>query len=474
MKKYVLLTLALSLCIGTGFAKSAKRGVGENEFRYIKQAEALYPGVSWYYTWGGAPHVSTADVEDMEFVPMAWNASAGFLSSAREYIQTHPNVKYILGYNEPNFTSQANMTPQEAAEHWPEVQALAKEFGLKIVAPALNYSNTSWQPVQWLTEFTKLVGEDAYDYTAIHNYGGLGVMIDLATQFHDKFKKDVWVTEFCYWPGEAGYVAPNTQISSMIESVEWLEKTPWIHRYAWFKSVGQSSAKTGPNYGLLLAGRGDEERELSEQGYVYLYMTDFDETVYHPVNTAVSAADYIDRKYAGLCKSNLSIAPKPIEVSSFSGGATLDYQFDVPEAGEYTLRLVVTGFGEPTRFNPCLGVVAVKEDGKDGETLAAQEQFALPNSETEYIAKDFKVTLAAGKQKIRIKDMYAFQPSGIRIATIGLYAGEVPESGVGEIVAAESTPAEYYTLQGVKAATPLQSGIYIERRGNSTRKILVK
>ena len=36
-------------------------------------------------------------------------------------------------------------------------------------------------------------------------------------------------------------------------------------------------------------------------------------------------------------------------------------------------------------------------------------------------------------------------------------------------------PAEYYNLQGIRvAADQLVPGIYIERQGNTTRKILVK
>lgn len=470
--KKLCLALGLAAIAIPGFAKSEKRGVSENEFRFVQQAEALLPGVGWFYTWGGAPHQSTADVDGFEFVPMAWNASDGFLTSAREYIQTHPNVKYILGYNEPNFTSQANMTPAEAAEHWPEVQALAKEFNLKIVAPALNYSNTSWQPVEWMTAFDALVGRDAYDYTAIHSYGGTGVMQNLATQFHDKFGKDVWVTEFCYWPGEAGYVAPQSQIATMIESVKWLEKTPWIHRYAWFKSIGQSSSKSGPNYGLLLSGRGDEKRELSEQGYVYVYMTDFNPEVFHPAEKLIPASEYIDDKGVVLGKGAFNDIENPLHISGFSSGAYADYQFDVPEAGDYTFRIYKGGFGEPTRFDPCLAIYEVKSDGSDGAQLADQRQFALPNSDTEYQVEDFKVTLKAGKQTLRIKDMYPFQPSGITIPAIALYKGEAPEAGVEEISTAGDSPAEYYTLQGLKATTPLKPGFYIEVKNGVSRKIL--
>ena len=58
----------------------------------------------------------------------------------RDYVKSHPSCRYLLGFNEPNFTKQANMTPQKAAEEWTAVKALADELGLEIVAPAMNYS----------------------------------------------------------------------------------------------------------------------------------------------------------------------------------------------------------------------------------------------------------------------------------------------------------------------------------------------
>ena len=43
-----------------------------------------------------------------------------------------------------------------------------------------------------------IVGLDAFDYVAVHSYGGLTAMQNIATSFHDRYCKDVWVTEFCF------------------------------------------------------------------------------------------------------------------------------------------------------------------------------------------------------------------------------------------------------------------------------------
>lgn len=460
-------------------AKSPKRGVGEDSFSLGCQMEALTPGVSWFYTWGATPKAGyknqVIDFTGYDFVPMTWNANYD-PDKIREYCQAHPNVKYILGFNEPNFTKQANMTPTAAAEAWPALKALADELGLKLVSPALNFSpNPPYQdPVKWMDEFVALVGLDAFDYVAIHNYGGLGVMKSFATTFHEKYGKDVWVTEFCYWPEEGNsnaQVAQSTQIASMIESLEWLEKTPWIYRYAWFKPIGQyntDGSQTGPRYGLLERQKNGqlEVSELSEQGYVYVYMSSFDESVYHPVAELIPASEYISQGGIQLGKGANEKSPRPIEITSFNAGASADYQIDVPESGDYTLELTVSGQGEPVRFDPTIGVYAVNADGTDGAELAAPVRFTLSGNNETYTVQKFALALSAGKQTIRIKDGNPYEPSGIRISTLRLVSG----AGINDIVAGENTPVDVYTLQGVKirsqvmpaeAIDGLPAGLYI-------------
>lgn len=473
MKKLSLCIAAVALLTGgPADARSYKRGVSENMFQYIPQMEVLAPGVSWYYNWATTEGRNVESQEFMEFVPMCWNGVNA--EAIRTYVKAHPDTKYILGFNEPNFKAQANLTPQQAAEKWPELQALAKELNLKIVAPALNYSPDAPynDPTKWMDEFVNLVGKDAFDFVAIHNYGGYGVLVDLATRFHDKYQKPVWVTEFCYWPGEMGDVTVASQVSSMIESVEWLEKTEWIYRYAWFKATENSRA----NFKLVESGRGDDPRELTEAGAVYVYMSSFDENEYHPVNSTVAATQYANRKFASLGKGANPDCPLPIEVSAFTAGATLDYQFDVPSSGNYNLELIVSGVGEPARFDPKISVVAVSEDGNDGKELSAAQQFSLTGDDAKYMAVRFPLSLNSGKQTIRIKDMNPYAPSGIRISTVRLADAAAIDD---LLMTEENTNVDVVNLQGVivrrgvdssAALEGLPAGIYLV----GGRKVYIK
>ena len=171
-KNNIILTatsLALAIGVLSADAKSFKRGVSENAFNLKEEIDVIKTGTSWFYTWGNVPNNNIKDLPDadFEFVPMCWNANYN-ADNIRSYCKSHPETKYLLGFNEPNFKNQANMTPEAAAAAWPAVQALAKELGLKLVGPAVNYSpdgpeNDSYT---WYAKFVNLVGKDAFDYIA--------------------------------------------------------------------------------------------------------------------------------------------------------------------------------------------------------------------------------------------------------------------------------------------------------------------
>lgn len=472
MKKYYILALSILLAAGSVTARSTKRGVSENNFQFNAQVDALAPGVSWYYNWGNTPGNAVINNESMEYVPMCWNGNFNS-EKIRQYVKEHPDTKYILGFNEPNFTNQANMTPAQAAEKWPEVQALAKELNLKIVGPALNYSpNAPYQdPLKWMDEFVALVGIDAFDYTAVHSYGGFGVTQTLATNFHNKYGKPVWITEFCYWPGESGstYVSPEAQIACMISSLEWMEKTEWVHRYAWFKAIGQSNASNNPNYGLLLSGKGEDPRDLSEQGKVYVYLTDFDKSVYHPVDQWIPASDIIAQNGILLGGNNNAEVDSKLEITQFNGGASADYQFETGAATR-AFMLRVAGMGEPTRFDPTVGIFTVDEQGNEIEQVGANTQFTLTNSNTEYKSVSVPVVLPAGKYTLRVKDVTPGAPSGMRISAVCLDVNFVDPSGVKNLTLNGNETVDVYSIQGVKvragvdkadALNTLPAGIYI-------------
>lgn len=399
-------------------AKSFKRGVSENAFTLTEEMDVLVPGCSWLYNWANTP-TSNADYmsdDTWEFIPMCWNANYNS-DNIRNYCKAHPETKYLLGFNEPNFVAQANMTPESAAAAWPQVKALADELGLELVGPAVNYSPDGPEndPYTWYAKFVELVGLDAFDYIAIHNYsGGSGGMKDMIDRFYSLYGKKIWVTEFCSWSGDN--ITAEAQIASMIEQLEYLEKEDKVFRYSWFKAKG--SITNSPCYGLIVPQNGFGERTLSEAGKVYVYMTEFDESVYHSVDEVVPASEYISSKSLMLGSNGDSLNPGELEITQLSSGAYADYQFDIPSAGEYTLTLRVSGQGEPTRFDPSIAIYSVDENGEQLATLAEATQFALSGDNAVFENVAFKLQLQAGKQRIRIADANPYMPSGIHISSL--------------------------------------------------------
>ncbi len=466
MKQRLIIAAALlALCSLPLAAKAPKRGISENEIRFKAELALLSKHTTWFYNWGNDFGNSYLGYDPgMEFVPMCWSGAYSE-EKIRNYAKSHPETKYLLGFNEPNFDNQAHMTPAEAAAAWPRVKALADELGLKLVAPAMNYSpNPPYQsPTKWFDEFVALVGNDAFDYLAVHSYGGYGNIVELATTFHERYGKDVWVTEFCLWPDEGNpniYVSPETQISSMIQTVEWLEKTPWIFRYAWFKAIGNSDAAKGPNFGLVAPGSKENERTLSEQGKVYYNLPVFDPELFHGVNAFVPTQEFSAQNGILLGSNTDSKIDAEIEITRFNAGAWVDYQFNVPADGDYVLTLRVAGQGEPVRFDPYIAIYSVDADGQQGEVLSPARQFALSGSDDIYAEENFTISLKSGKQTIRIADGAPYSPSGIRISALRL-ADAASISNI-TVDGVESGSA-VYNLQGrrVSASDALPRGVYI-------------
>ncbi|MBP8851004.1 MAG: T9SS type A sorting domain-containing protein [Breznakibacter sp.] len=236
-------------------------------------------------------------------------------TALRAYLNTHPNVKYLLGFNEPNFTNQANITPQQAAAAWPKMEKVAQDYGLKLVSPAVNYSpNASWvsnlatlptlpsgmawriqnkqgeehygevninDPFNWLTAFFAYYPTAKVDYIACHCYmNTASVVIGYVNDFITKFNRPVWLTEYCGWDNG---ITKSGQESYMRETIASFDANPNVFRYAWFfgrdlYTVAPYSSLLTPNYG-----------ELSTLGKIYANLEDpIDPNAPDVINNAIT------------------------------------------------------------------------------------------------------------------------------------------------------------------------------------------
>ena len=226
---------------GDGGASACKRGIAANATPSSALAPtASLPGVWWWYNWSNKGAAPPAGVE---FAPMIWGSGApgGPIPAG---------AKYLLGFNEPNFKSQANLTAQQAAADWPQVEALAKAASIPIVSPAVNFcgsaSNSSGcsdpsvtDPYTYLKDFFAACTGCEVDAVAVHWYNcdlpSLQGYIEGNTsglQGFVQFGKPIWLTEFSC---DSTHSVAD-QKAYMQAAVPWLENNAHIFRYSWFSA----------------------------------------------------------------------------------------------------------------------------------------------------------------------------------------------------------------------------------------------
>ena len=208
---------------------------------------ALQAGVGWFYGWTTGPSAAAKPVmagANMEFVPMIWNGSF----KVADAVNAVPaGAKYLLGFNEPNFGSQANLTPEKAASLWPQIEQIAAQKSLQIVSPATNYcagNCNRTDPFLWLDDFFEACPTCKVDYIGVHWYAcTLDALKDHVTKMK-KYNKPLWVTEFACVDG--GPWSVDQVKAYAVASTAWLEQEPSVFRYSWF------SGRTDiPNIALL-------------------------------------------------------------------------------------------------------------------------------------------------------------------------------------------------------------------------------
>lgn len=249
-----------------------KRGVA---YGYHSKADmqVLAPAVSWWYNWAHEPDEGLKpDVYKtlgVEYVPMVWGGGGLDTAQAAKIAGEIPEgAQFLLGFNEPNFGAQANLSAAEAAALWPLVEEVADARGLALVSPAVNFCGGACQetdPFKYLDDFFAACAGCRVDYVGFHIYTacqGDGNnkaqwLINHVETYKDRFDKPLWLTEFAC--DNAGSLAE--QAAFLVDAVKYLENEPRIARYAWFSG----RADNVPNASLLGA-----DGVLTELGQAYV------------------------------------------------------------------------------------------------------------------------------------------------------------------------------------------------------------
>jgi hypothetical protein len=229
---------------GTGGASSvggAGGGVGLQPFKGIaggacKVRTAM--NVSWYYNWSGTENEACASPNGVEYVPMVWGADtaaniqttvAGFASKG---------YKNVLGFNEPDNSTQSNVSVASALALLPAFDSAAIAVG----TPATQ-GNAVGQA--WFTPYMAGVAANTAlraDFIAIHWYGWNAGSCDAAASNLESFIKyaeafpgnrPIWLTEW----GCLNQSAPTAAgvIAFFNGALAVFAKHPRLARYAWYQ-----------------------------------------------------------------------------------------------------------------------------------------------------------------------------------------------------------------------------------------------
>jgi hypothetical protein len=197
-------------------------------------------GVSWFYNWTLNGSGCTAS----PFVPMIWGhtgmeqTAAGITSEIDGLVSA--GYEAVLGFNEPDNTSQSNISEAMAISLWPSFTANPKVL---VGSPATQANSTGQA---WFTSFMKAVNADTtgtlrVDFIAAHWYGWNSGSCDAnASQLESYVKwleaipgnRPIWLTEW----GCLNQSNPSEAVVQAFFSgaVTMFAKHPRVERYAWY------------------------------------------------------------------------------------------------------------------------------------------------------------------------------------------------------------------------------------------------
>jgi RNA polymerase sigma factor (sigma-70 family) len=218
--------------------RSARKGVSTWYFNGVTGA-LQDVGAGWYYDWQ-ASRQNIAAPAGVEFVPMiraADSATPATLAQAKQ------QGTELLGFNEPDLSSQANMSVAQALDLWPRLVAT----GMRLGSPSVASGGDT--PGGWLDQFMTGAAARGYrvDFVTLHWYGSdfspaaIGQLKSYVQAVYDRYHKPIWLTEYALinFGGGQKYPTQAQQAAFVTGSTAMLDVLPYVARYAWFALPSQ-------------------------------------------------------------------------------------------------------------------------------------------------------------------------------------------------------------------------------------------
>ena len=180
--------------------------------------------------------------EGLNYVPMLWGDNQYHIPHWKENADKaiEAGATHLLGFNEPDLGSQANMTPDHATQTWKE-QMEQYAGKVKLGSPSVcngggPVGNGATIGLNWLNNFLKSCSDCTVDFLTIHWYGQAWEVEGFKNHVSDAKKlangKPIWITEF----KPEGSAEEQTKF--LEEILPWLDSESGVERYAVFQVDG--------------------------------------------------------------------------------------------------------------------------------------------------------------------------------------------------------------------------------------------
>lgn len=190
---------------------------------------------SWYTNWQADPLWSPGGEghDDERFVPMIWGRD----DVTRENLNSAKDAPsgYLLGFNEPDNSSQANMSVEQAIKLWPSLMKTKLELG----SPACTTSETLGAD-SWLGRFMDQADKKDYDvdFISVHYYtdnASISDFRDFLKDVKQEYGRPVWVTEWALVDWENPDRFNSEELAEFASAaIRMMDDLNFVKRHAWF------------------------------------------------------------------------------------------------------------------------------------------------------------------------------------------------------------------------------------------------
>lgn len=173
---------------------------------------------------------------------MLWSAASDLTSvwSANVATAIAAGTTHVLAFNEPDLSSQSNMTVAQAVTAWNKyMQPLAGK--VKLGAPAVT-NGGSPMGLTWLGEFLDACTGCTIDFVPIHWYDSATNPYYFKAYIQEAYAvagRPIWLTEF------EGSGTQAQQIAMLKQVMPWLDSLSYVERYSWFGVFDQNLVTSG-------------------------------------------------------------------------------------------------------------------------------------------------------------------------------------------------------------------------------------